>query len=263
MVKAIREAKVHTRWIRPNPAHEAAVKEFAASLLKDLSPDTNPFLADFLPFQRKIAQYGALNSLAQLLLKIAAPGVPDIYQGTELWDFSLVDPDNRRPVDFRQRTRLLQELMTMELQGPGTLARDLLSSWEDGRIKLFVTYKALSFRRERREPFLDGAYIPLPATGGMKEHALAFARKRGDAWAIAAVPRLATRLAPPGEFPLGVPAWGARTAIRLPEEAPGRWRNIFTGEILHASGGDGAKQLQLHAVFHDFPVALLEPFPEP
>ena len=263
MVKAIREAKVHTRWIRPNPAHEAAVKEFAASLLKDLSPDANPFLADFLPFQRKIAQYGALNSLAQLLLKIAAPGVPDLYQGTELWDFSLVDPDNRRPVDFRQRTRLLHELMTMELQGPGTLARDLLSSWEDGRIKLFVTYKALSFRRERREPFLDGAYIPLPATGGMKEHALAFARKRGDAWAIAAVPRLATRLAPPGEFPLGVPAWGARTAIRLPAEAPGRWRNIFTGEILHASGGDGAKQLHLHAVFHDFPVALLEPFPEP
>lgn len=263
MVKAMREAKVYTRWIRPNIAHEGAVKEFVASLLEDLSPDTNAFLADFLPFQQKVAHYGAINGLAQLLLKIASPGVPDTYQGTELWDFSLVDPDNRRPVDYRHRTRLLQKLMAMERQGLGPLARDLLSSWRDGRVKLFVTYKALFFRRERKELFLEGAYVPLPVTGGLKEHALAFARKRGDAWAIAAVPRLATRLAPPGEFPVGLGVWGARTALRLPAEAPGRWRNVFTGEILHASGGDGAKLLHLHGVFHDFPVALLEGLPEP
>jgi (1->4)-alpha-D-glucan 1-alpha-D-glucosylmutase len=263
MVKAMREAKIHTRWIRPNNAHEAAVKEFVASLLEDPSPDTNAFLADFLPFQRKISHYGAINSLAQLLLKIASPGVPDMYQGTELWDFSLVDPDNRRPVDYPRRARLLQDLMTMESPGAAPLPPDLLSTWEDGRVKLFVTYKALSFRRERKDLFLDGAYVPLPVTGGVKEHALAFARNRGDAWAIAAVPRLATRLAPPGEFPLGLGAWGARTAIRLPPELPGRWRNAFTGEILHAAGGDGAKLLHLHAVFHDFPVALLEGLPEP
>jgi (1->4)-alpha-D-glucan 1-alpha-D-glucosylmutase len=263
MVKAMREAKIHTRWIRHNIAHEAAVKEFVASLLEDPSPDTNAFLADFLPFQRKISHYGAINSLAQLLLKIASPGVPDMYQGTELWDFSLVDPDNRRPVDYPLRARLLQELMTMESPGAAPLPPDLLSTWEDGRVKLFVTYKALSFRRERKDLFLDGAYVPLPVTGGVKEHALAFARNRGDAWAIAAVPRLATRLAPPGEFPLGLGVWGARTAIRLPPELPGRWRNAFTGEILHAAGGDGAKLLHLHAVFHDFPVALLEGLPEP
>lgn len=262
MVKAMREAKVHTRWIRPNIPHEVAVKEFAASLLEDLSPETNAFLADFLPFQRKIARYGAINGLSQLLLKITAPGVPDIYQGTELWDFSLVDPDNRRPVDYPRRARLLQELMTLESQGLAPLSRDLLASWEDGRIKLFVTYKALSFRRERKELFLDGAYLPLAVTGGLKEHALAFARKRGDAWAIAAVPRLVTRLAPPGEFPVGLGVWGARPAVRLPAEAPGRWRNAFTGEVLHASGGDGAKLLHLHAVFHDFPAALLEGLPE-
>jgi len=258
MVKAMREAKVHTRWIRPNIAHEVAAKEFVAALLGDMSPDSNAFLADFLPFQRKVAHYGAINSLAQLLLKIASPGVPDIYQGTELWDFSLVDPDNRRPVDYARRAGLLQELMTMESQGLAPLSRDLLSSWEDGRVKLFVTYKALSFRRGRKELFLDGAYVPLPVTGGVKEHAVAFARKRGDAWAIAAVPRLITRMAPPGEFPLGLGVWGARTAIRLPAGAPDRWRNVFTGEILHASGGDGARLLHLHAVFHDFPVALLE-----
>ena len=263
MVKAMREAKIHTRWIRPNIAHETAVKEFVASLLEDPSPDTNAFLADFLPFQRKVAHYGAINSLAQLLLKIASPGFPDIYQGTELWDFSLVDPDNRRPVDYPRRVRLLQDLMTMESPGAAPLPPDLLSTWKDGRVKLFVTYKALSFRRERKELFLDGAYVPLPVTGGVKEHALAFTRKRGGAWAIAAVPRLATRLAPPGEFPLGLNAWGARTAIRLPAEAPAKWRNVFTGETLHASGGNGAKLLHLHAVFHDFPVALLEPCPGP
>ncbi|HEX7523339.1 MAG TPA: malto-oligosyltrehalose synthase [Candidatus Deferrimicrobium sp.] len=263
MVKAMREAKVYTRWIRPNIAHEGAVKEFVASLLGDLSPDTNLFLADFLPFQRKVAHYGAINGLAQLLLKIASPGVPDIYQGTEIWDFSLVDPDNRRPVDYPHRTGLLNELMTLERQGLSSLARDLLSSWGDGRVKLFVTYKALSFRRERKELFQDGAYVPLAVTGGVKEHALAFARKRGDAWGIAAVPRLVTRLAPPGEFPIGLGVWEARAAIRLPKEAPDGWRNVFTGEILHASGGDGAKLLHLHAVFHDFPVALLEGLPEP
>ena len=126
-----------------------------------------------------------------------------------------------------------------------------------------MTYKALSFRRERKELFLGGAYVPLPITGGMKEHALAFARKRGETWVIAAVPRLVTRLVPPGEFPLGLGVWGARTAIRLPKEAPDRWRIVFTGEILHASGGDGAKLLHLHAVFHDFPVTLLESLPEP
>jgi len=263
MVKALREAKVHTRWIRPNIAYESAVKEFAASLLKDPSQETSAFLADFLPFQRKVAHYGALNSLAQVLLKIAAPGVPDFYQGTELWDFSLVDPDNRRPVDYPHRTRLLTELMIMERRGLTPLAGELLSSWEDGRVKLFTTYKALTFRRDRKELFLDGAYVPLTVTGGVKDHALAFARKRGDAWAIATVPRLATRLAPPGQFPLGLGVWGARTAVRLPTEAPGRWRNVFTGEILHAAGRGGAKLLHLHAVFHDFPVAFLEGAPEP
>ena len=263
MVKAMREAKVYTQWIRPNIAHEGAVKEFVASLLEDLSPGTNAFLADFLPFQRKVAHYGAINGLAQLLLKIASPGVPDIYQGTEIWDFSLVDPDNRRPVDYPRRTTLLNELMSLERQGLSSLARDLLSSWRDGRVKLFVTYKALSFRRERKELFLDGAYVPLAVTGGVKEHALAFARKQGDAWGIAAVPRLVTRLAPPGEFPIGLGVWEARTALRLPKEAPDGWRNVFTGEILHASGRDGAKLLHLHAVFHDFPVALLEGLPEP
>ena len=130
MVKAIREAKVYTRWMHPNIAHENAVKEFVAALLSDLSPETNQFLAEFLPFQGKIAHYGALNSLAQVVLKIASPGVPDIYQGRNFWDFSLVDPDNRRAVDFQGRIRLLNELMNQEHRGtppPGRGAPLLLA----------------------------------------------------------------------------------------------------------------------------------------
>ncbi|MBE0603011.1 MAG: malto-oligosyltrehalose synthase, partial [Deltaproteobacteria bacterium] len=136
MVKAIREAKVHTRWIRPNPAHESAVREFVSALLEEPCPGANAFLADFLPFQGKVAHYGAINGLAQLLVKIAAPGVPDIYQGTETWDFSLVDPDNRRPVDFRRRIGLLNDLKDREPQARSVLTGELLSSWRDGRIKL-------------------------------------------------------------------------------------------------------------------------------
>ncbi|MBE0569122.1 MAG: malto-oligosyltrehalose synthase [Deltaproteobacteria bacterium] len=258
MVKALREAKVHTRWIRPNPQHESAVREFVSSLLEDPSPDTNAFLADFLPFQRKVAHYGAINGLAQLLVKIAAPGVPDIYQGTETWDFSLVDPDNRRAVDFGKRNGLLNQLLTREQQGQSALAEELLSSWRDGRIKLYVTCKALNFRRERKELFRDGAYLPLPVAGGHREHALAFARGKGESWAIAAVPRLSTRLAPDGGFPLGETAWGARTVLRLPADLPGRWRNAFTGEMLQAAETGGEKILHLQEVFRLFPVALLE-----
>ncbi len=258
MVKAIREAKVHTRWIRPNPPHENAVREFVSALLEEPCPGANAFLADFLPFQAKVAHFGAINGLAQLLVKIAAPGAPDIYQGTEIWDFSLVDPDNRRPVDFRKRIGMLNELLTREQQGRSALAGELLSSWRDGRIKLYVTCKALGFRRERRDIFRDGAYLPLSAAGGKREHALAFARGKGDAWAIAAVPRLSTRLVPENGFPLGEQAWGLRTFLRLPENLPSAWRNAFTGETLRAGGAGNGKVLHLHEVFRSFPVALLE-----
>ena len=257
MVKALREAKVNTRWIRPNLPHENAVRDFISSLLKDSSPDDGGFLADFLPFQGKIAHYGAINGLAQVVVKIAAPGVPDIYQGTELWDLSLVDPDNRRPVDFRKRVALLDDLLARERQGRAALAGELLSSWKDGRIKLYLTCKALSLRREREELFGDGAYLPLPVVGKHREHALAFGRGKGDAWAIAAVPRLSTRLSPEGGFPVGQEAWGAKTFIRLPEGLPDRWRDAFTGEILQAAGTGGERTLPLQDVFRILPVALL------
>jgi (1->4)-alpha-D-glucan 1-alpha-D-glucosylmutase len=259
MNKAIREAKVHTRWIHPNPEHERAVRDFVTALLID--EGGGRFREDFLAFQAKVAHYGAQNGLAQVLLKIASPGVPDFYQGSELWDLRLVDPDNRAPVDFSRRIRLLTELANRERQGLIPLVEELLACWRDGRIKLFLLYRALSFRKEQRDLFLSGEYLPLPASGGIKEHVLAFTRKYAPVWAVAAVPRLVTRLSPPGEFPLGQKAWGGRSSLVLPEEAPDTWRNVLTGEELRVSGGRGKKTLPLHAVFRHFPVALLSNLP--
>ncbi len=260
MIKAVREAKVHTRWIRPNPEHERAVRDFVTALLE--GEEGSRFREDFLPFQRMIAHYGAQNGLAQVLVKIAAPGVPDLYQGAELWDLRLVDPDNRGPVDFGRRTRMLDELRSREKGGLLPLVDELVSTWEDGRIKLYLTWRALNFRRERRELFLSGEYHPLSASGGNKDHVLAFARKRETKWAIAAVPRLVTRLSPRGEFPLGQKAWGTKSGLVLPEGAPQQWRNVLTGEEIRVSPGRGKKTLPLHAVFRYFPVALLANVPD-
>lgn len=255
MVKAVREAKVYTRWDLPNPAHEGAVRDFVCSLLENNGE--NLFLGDFLSFQRKIAHYGAMNGLSQLLLKIASPGVPDFYQGTEIWEFSLVDPDNRRPVDFAKRASLLNAMRDLEALDIAQLVRDLLSRTEDGRIKLFLTYKALNFRRRHRDLFFSGSYLPLPVSGGKKEHVLAFARERNGFWAVAAVPRLMTRLVSPGEFPLGRKIWGTQGGLLLPKGSPDRWSNALTGETLPASVADGKKLLPLDGVFNHFPVALL------
>ena len=255
MVKAVREAKVHTRWIQPNPEYERAIRDFVTALLVDA--EGAPFREDFLPFQAKVGHYGAQNGLAQLVLKIASPGIPDFYQGAELWDLRLVDPDNRGAVDFPRRIRMLTELRERERQGIVPLIGELLPAWKDGRIKLFVTCRALNFRRERRDLFLSGAYLPLSAAGGKKEHVLSFARKYGNRWAVAAVPRLVTRLSPPGAFPLGQEAWGAKSGLLLPEGAPDRWRNAVTGEEIRVSPGRGKKTLPLHAVFRHLPVALL------
>jgi (1->4)-alpha-D-glucan 1-alpha-D-glucosylmutase len=218
----------------------------------------NQFLRDFRRFQKKIAFYGALNGLAQVLVKIAAPGVPDFYQGTELWDLCLVDPDNRRPVDFKRRARLLEELRKKEAAAEGLagLLRELLNHWEDGRVKLYLTWKALNFRRAHPALFLQGDYVPLFGRGGKRESVCAFARRRGEEWALMAVPRLATRLVGTGQFPLGRKVWGA-SALSLPAGAPTRWRNVLTGETLAATSRQRKKSLPLAQVFERFPVALL------
>jgi (1->4)-alpha-D-glucan 1-alpha-D-glucosylmutase len=148
LVKAVREAKVHTEWLKPDLAYEQAFVNFAESILA-LSDD-NRFRAEFLPFVNNIACAGMLNSLAQTLLKMTAPGVPDIYQGTELWDLSFVDPDNRRPVDFVARAAWLEDFKSAESKDRLGLLQDLLGQWQDGRVKLYLIAKLLGFAGSRR-----------------------------------------------------------------------------------------------------------------
>jgi (1->4)-alpha-D-glucan 1-alpha-D-glucosylmutase len=253
MCKAAREAKVHTSWIHPNEAHEAALAQFVDAILD--SSNRNRFLADFLRLQKTVAYYGAWNALGQVLLKITSPGLPDFYQGTEVWNFTLVDPDNRRPVDFGLRARLLEDLKRQEALGRSALMEQLVNHWPDGRIKLFLTWKALEFRRSHAVLFQQGEYVPLYAAGRVRENVCAFLRKGKDLCALAAVPRLLTRRVDPGQPPLGRLVWGAST-LRLPARSPARWENVLTGETLKVSSRRGCS-VRLADVWSSFPVALL------
>ena len=252
MIKAAREAMVHTRWLAPDAEYEDALITFTEAILDEKGD--NEFLRDFLKTQLHLAYAGALNSLSQVLLKIASPGIPDFYQGTELWDFSLVDPDNRRPVDFKKRIGLLENLKKREAGDVDSLIPELLAHWDDGRIKLYVTYKALNFRRQHSDLFLEGEYIPLNGSEESGAHLIAFARNIGDKWAIAAVPRLVARQAAP-RAP-GKEMWG-ESLLDIPAEAPLSWKNILTGETLEVLHTSGPKNLPLHRIFARFPVALL------
>jgi (1->4)-alpha-D-glucan 1-alpha-D-glucosylmutase len=192
MEKALKEAKRHTSWINPNEAYDRAVRQFVREILRPHVD--NRFLADLQRFQTRVAQAGLWNSLAQMLLKITAPGVPDFYQGTELWDFSLVDPDNRRPVDFAKRVMLLEELQRMESNAPVSLVHELVSQPQDGRIKLYILYKTLNFRRAHPNLFAQGTYRPLTVSGARRDHVVTFARRFENEWALVAVPRLVIKL---------------------------------------------------------------------
>jgi (1->4)-alpha-D-glucan 1-alpha-D-glucosylmutase len=285
--KAFHEAKEHTSWVNPNPVHDAAMEHFVAAVL---DPDRNSrFLRHFRILQRRISHCGLFNSLAQVLLKITSPGAADIYQGNELWDLSLVDPDNRRSVDYPLRQRLLRELRLelarKEFDRP-VWARHLVERKEDGRIKLFVTWQALRCRRAHPGLFAEGAYVaveaqgeqslnvcsfvrtPLafpspPGTGGKERvaHPTLFPDVGGEGkvkGALVAVPRLITRLVSRlDETPLGPEVW-TDSILLLPEPFGSRpLRNLFTGEVVEPVEKNGRKTLPLAAVFANFPVALL------
>ena len=174
MEKALREAKVNTSWINPNTEYEAAFHSFLDAILDRATG--KPFVELFAPFQAKIARAGLFNSLSQALLKIAAPGLPDFYQGTEVWNFSLADPDNRRPVDYDQLQALLERLHAAESEDPAALVDRLVAEPADGSLKLYVTRCALHFRREHRTLFAKGSYLPLRVAGEKNKHVIAFAR---------------------------------------------------------------------------------------
>ena len=246
MEKAMREAKVHTSWTSPNAEYEGAAKEFVARILDERS--SRPFLDDFRGFLRTVSRQGLINSLAQTVLKLTAPGVPDTYQGTELWDFSLVDPDNRRPVAYDRRRELLAPLNATREATPAR-ARELLETIEDGRIKLWVTSRALQARRENPGLFSEGEYLPAAATGARPDRVFAFARRHGARSAVVAVPRL-TR---------GMDGWGD-TRLLFPGVKPGanvRYRNLFTGEWHSLSPSKDGPALLASDLFATLPVAVL------
>ncbi|WP_448206338.1 malto-oligosyltrehalose synthase [Azospirillum sp. sgz302134] len=233
MTKSMREAKVHTTWAAPNEAYESAMLSFVHDAL-DVTR-SNAFFDAFLPFQAQLARIGMVNGLSQTLLKLTAPGVPDVYQGCELWNFSLVDPDNRRPVDYAARRALLDEVEGADIAG-------LFNRWQDGAVKLALTRRVLALRADKAALFRDGAYEALEAAGTRAEHVVAFARTLADDAVVVATPRLMGSL---GERP----DWGD-TSVPLPRGQ--RWRNALTGATLEADGAVTAA-----ALFQDFPVALL------
>jgi (1->4)-alpha-D-glucan 1-alpha-D-glucosylmutase len=201
LLKAIHEAQVHTSWINPNEEYDRATETFARRVL---ATENERFLTDFASFGDRIRVPGAWNALSQQLLKLTAPGVPDLYQGTEFWDDSLVDPDNRRPVDFARREQALAEIG--DRTGDAELLSALAGDVTDPRLKLFITHAALAFRRDAPELFANGDYLPFAVSGARAEHAIAFARRHGDRVALVAAPRLLTSLVRGGESPVGT-AW--------------------------------------------------------
>ncbi|MCC6174586.1 MAG: malto-oligosyltrehalose synthase [Chloroflexi bacterium] len=320
MAKATKEAKVHTSWINPNEAYDEAVREFVGAILDP--KQSVVFLEDFARFRPLVVRAGAVNSLSQTLLKLTVPGVPDTYQGNEIWDFSLVDPDNRRPVDYGIRGRMLRSLMraveragvadgdgqpqdrnSVEHSGPddgaepgqaasdrppdsavsrplGKLVTSLVEEWQDGRIKLYLTWRTLRFRREHADLFKRGAYHPIGATGRLADHVCAFARElaraAGGERILVAVPRLTGRLladvAASNDEDVGIPPLGPLafrtgvwegTDLLLPDKPGIRYRDLFTGALVETAAPpdrapDGVRSaLPLARLFASFPVTLL------
>ncbi|MEF3273623.1 MAG: malto-oligosyltrehalose synthase [Chloroflexus sp.] len=257
MEKATREAKVNTSWINPNAEYDAAIQRFVTGILDPRR--SRRFLESLDAFASRVAFFGRFNSLTQTLVRLTTPGVPDLYQGCELWDFSLVDPDNRRPVDFQHRIALLAELRAQRAaQGAATLAAELLENAVDGRIKLYTIATTLDLRRNCPELFSTGAYLPLTAIGSAAEHVIAFARrhdKRGEA--ITVTPRLTARLSSGRLVPPIGELWGD-TWLPLPDVASGvRYRNLFTDECLTVSSSAEGAGVALAKVLQHWPVALL------
>jgi (1->4)-alpha-D-glucan 1-alpha-D-glucosylmutase len=213
IVKALREAKRHTSWVAPDEAYEGA----ALLLLRALLATRGAFMEGFRPIARRLALLGTLNGLSRTVLKATLPGVPDIYQGTELWDFSLVDPDNRRPVDYAARARMLDADEPLDV---------LLANWRDGRIKQRVLSRLLRDRAEAPALYAEGDYQPLAVDGLRAAHLIAFSRKHGAETLVVVVPRLWARLGGDGRIPIDGGTWGD-TTIALPR---GTWRDAITGD---------------------------------
>jgi (1->4)-alpha-D-glucan 1-alpha-D-glucosylmutase len=259
MEKALREAKLHTSWMNPSEDYEAAVFDFVQKIL---GPEAAAFQTDLSQFVARIADAAFVNALSQVVLKLALPGLPDFYQGTELWDFSLVDPDNRRPIDFATRQAALQELSATDPQDAKQIARDVVAQWPDPRIKMLVTMRGLALRHRWHDVFAAGEYAPLTAEGEASEHIFGFGRMLDDHIVLAVVPRHFHRLT--HRDPASATAttnsaranWGDTTVL-LPGNAPVQWQCEFSGRTLQAAAGDDTLTLRAADLFDVLPVALL------
>jgi (1->4)-alpha-D-glucan 1-alpha-D-glucosylmutase len=261
--KALREGKIHTSWMNPSEPHEAAVRTFITAIL---SPESREFSGAMSGFVAKIVDAGFVNSLAQLLLKMTLPGMPDFYRGTEFWDFNLVDPDNRRPVDYDTRRHRLKKTRESADRDLPNFARELAARWPDPDVKLWITSAGLHARREWADVFSNGNYIPIPAAGAAADHVAAFARSYGGKTALSVLPRHFYQLCnsnscttdggPPR------PNWGA-TQLLLPEDFPQDWLDRFSGQQHNAhheqlaDNSNSQRVLDVADLFAVFPVALL------
>jgi (1->4)-alpha-D-glucan 1-alpha-D-glucosylmutase len=256
--KSVREAKIFTSWLNPNPEYEEAVKKFVFGILS--SPNESPFLASFLPFQRKIANFGMFNSLSALVLKLGSPGVIDTYQGTEIWDYSLVDPDNRRPVNYEHRKTLLNSLKKkLKPKKPREeFMKELLQTKSDGRIKLFLLWQGLNFIKLSRGLFIGGDYIPLEVKGVKEKNVIALGRKNGNQIAIVAVARFFSELISSGDqFPTSEETW-AETYIVLPNDFANQpLKDVFTGNEIHPDLTNGIPRLRASEIFKHLSTSLL------
>jgi (1->4)-alpha-D-glucan 1-alpha-D-glucosylmutase len=248
-IKAVREAKVHTAWLKPDEAYENGFASFIENILTP--SEDNKFLADFVLFQKTVAQYGVFNSISQTLLKLTCPGVPDFYQGSELWDFNLVDPDNRRPVNFELRKEYLAQIQNREKNDLPHFLNEMLLNSRDGRIKLYLVYRLLRVRAECRELFRDGTYLPLTARGKYRNHIIAFARNHEDLWSVTVAPRFLTSLMSDGDMPLGRRIWDD-TSIDIPKGAPQMWTHALTGKKLRCNC-----RMDISSLCEEFPAAVL------
>jgi (1->4)-alpha-D-glucan 1-alpha-D-glucosylmutase len=252
MIKAVREAKVRTSWTEVDAAYEEALLQFIRNVLEPR--ENNLFLTDFLDFERRVRRFGLLNSLSQTLAKLTAPGVPDIYQGNEQWDFSLVDPDNRRPVDYASRR---ETLAGFERRAPSPA--ELLHDLEDGRAKLWLTWKVLQLRREQPRLFSHGGYRRLRVRGEHAAHICAFARRHAGRSLIVIVPRLYRRLLDdPRRQPLGETVW-QDTLIELPREerSRDRFRGVLDAASLTPARHGDVTGILVSRALAEFPVAVL------
>ena len=250
MAKAMREAKEQTSWRLPDADYEQALSEFIERLMAEFGREG---LADEVAaFARRIAPHGALDSIAQMLLKTTAPGIPDFYQGTELWSFTLVDPDNRAPVPFTEHMRRFDTIIALRDTPDPAAAAELLRDWHDGRIKMLLTALALRFRATHREVFEQGDVVPLPADGPRADHVFAFARRLGDRACITVLPRWTVAIADGTR--IDSRAWHD-TVVPLPPGMRATWHNALTGQTFPATA---TAALELESLFADLPFALLE-----